>query len=495
MRRPLDLLHVISPGLRDLVELANTDDFDRVTEQVRNLRGCTHPVNLHGWTVTTDLATKQVVRSYRSEDEPSGRLLTTCGNRRASRCPACSRVYAADTYHLIKAGLSGGKNVAETVRDHPRAFVTLTAPSFGPVHNRKTNDAGRPLRCRCGTHHTEDDPALGTPLDPTTYDYTGAVLWNAHAGQLWARFTIYLRRALARQLGKTQKALNAALRVSFAKVAEYQQRGLVHFHAVIRFDGPGGHTTQPPPWATFDSLGAAVRMAVEQARLTIASDAVGERVIEWGGEYRIDPITALGDGELTDARVAEYTDAKVAGYVAKYATKNAEGAGTVDRTLMCRPCAGRGYVRGPDRFHDRCTDCDGTGQAEPIKALPVQQHVRQMIRTAWALGHLPEFADLKLWKWAHMLGFRGHFSSKSRAYSTTLGALRDVRRAWRLAQTEAARTRAGLPVNDENTTLVTASSWTYLSSGYRPGEELLAAQVRHDLAHAQRAKQEGLVPA
>ena len=102
MRRPLDLRHVISPGLRDLVELANTDDFDRVTEQVRDLRGCTRPVNLHGWTITTDQTTKQVIRSYRSEDEPSGRLLTTCGNRRASRCPACSRLYAADTYHLIK---------------------------------------------------------------------------------------------------------------------------------------------------------------------------------------------------------------------------------------------------------------------------------------------------------------------------------------------------------------------------------------------------------
>jgi hypothetical protein len=120
----------------------------------------------------------------------------------------------------------------------------------------------------------------------------------------------------------------------------------------------------------------------------------------------------------------------------------------------------------------------------------IQQHVRQMIRTAWALGHLPEFAELKLWKWARMLGFRGHFSSKSRVYSTTLGALRDVRRAWRLAQAEAARARAGLPATDE-TTLVTASSWTYLSSGYRPGEEFLAAQVRHDIAHIQRLKQEG----
>ncbi|MFI6467376.1 replication initiator [Streptomyces sp. NPDC050538] len=491
MRRPLDLRHVISPGLRDLIELANTDDFDRVTEQVRDLRGCTSPVNLHGWTVTTDRSTQQVVRSYRSEDEPSGRLLTTCGNRRSSRCPACSRVYAADTYHLIKAGLSGGKNVAETVRDHPRAFVTLTAPSFGPVHNRQTDSAGKLRLCRCGTEHAENDTVLGTPLNPATYDYTGAVLWNAHAGALWARFTTYLRRALAEHLRMTQKALNAALRVSFAKVAEYQKRGLVHFHAVIRFDGPDGHTTPPPSCATFSALKVAVGLAVKRARLTIESDAIGERIIAWGGRFKVDSISALGDGELTDARVAEYTDAKVAGYVAKYATKNAEGAGTVDRTLRCRPCAGRGYVRGPDGFHDLCTDCDGTGQAELIKALPVQQHARQMIRTAWALGHLPEFADLKLWKWAHMLGFRGHFSSKSRAYSTTLGALRDVRRAWRTAQAEAARARAGLPVIDENTTLVTASSWTYLSSGYRPGEELLAAQVRHDIAHTERLKPEG----
>ncbi|MGW1609243.1 replication initiator [Streptomyces sp. NPDC002285] len=496
MRRQMDLHHLISPGLRDLIELANTHDFDRVQEQVRDLRGCTQPVNLHGFTITTDQTTKEVVRSYRSEDEPSGRLLTTCGNRRASRCPACSRVYAADTYHLIKAGLSGGKNVAETVRDHPRAFVTLTAPSFGPVHNQPTN-AGKPRPCACGQTHTDDAPELGTPINPATYDYTGAVLWNAHAGQLWARFTTYLRRALAEHLGMTQKALNAALRISFAKVAEYQKRGLVHFHAVIRFDGPDGHTSSPPAWATFDALRTAVGLTVERARLTLTSDAIGERVIAWGRRFKVDPITVLGDGELTDARVAEYTEAKVAGYVAKYATKNAEGAGTLDRTLMCCPCAGRGYVRGPDHFHDQCTACDGTGQAEPIKALPVQQHVRQMIRTAWALGHLPEFADLKLWKWAHMLGFRGHFSTKSRAYSTTLGALRDVRRAWRHAQADAARARAGLPTTDENTTLVIASSWTYLSSGYRPGEELLAAQVRHDVVQArdeaERVKTEGEV--
>ncbi|WP_405807150.1 replication initiator [Streptomyces sp. NBC_00210] len=91
-----------------------------------------------------------------------------------------------------------------------------------------------------------------------------------------------------------------------------------------------------------------------------------------------------------------------------------------------------------------------------------------------------------------LLGFRGHFSTKSRHYSTTLGALRDVRRTWR---SEQARARTGLVAPDADATLVTESSWAYLASGYWPGEELLANQTRHDMAHArdrgERVKKEG----
>ncbi|MEU2206953.1 replication initiator [Streptomyces hygroscopicus] len=483
MKAPLDLRHVASLALRDLVHLAHHPDFDRVHDQIHQIRGCTRPVQLVGSTETRDAATDTVLRSYSTANEPTGRLLTACGNRRSSRCPSCSRLYAADTYHLIRAGLSGGKDVPETVRSHPRLFVTLTAPSFGPVHNRITTDAGETLACRCGERHPADDPVLGTPLSPATYDYAGAVLWNAHAGALWARFTTYLRRELAAHLGITQKALNASVRVSFAKVAEYQRRGLVHFHAVIRLDGPEGSNESPPAWATPDALTHAIKKARERAVLTVASDAIGEREIAWGDQIDIRKIAALGDGELTDQ--------KVAAYVAKYATKSAEDSGTVDRSLRCAHCAGRGYQRGPDGFRDLCDQCDGTGQSEPIADLRVHSHVRQMIRTAWDLGHLPEFAELKLWKWAHMLGFRGHFSSKSRRYSTTLGALRDVRRTWRTEQARAADDRTGL---DEETTLV-VSHWQYLASGYSPGEELLAAQVRHNLTQARdeadRRKTEG----
>lgn len=95
----------------------------------------------------------------------------------------------------------------------------------------------------------------------------------------------------------------------------------------------------------------------------------------------------------------ELTERAVAAYIAKYATKGVETAtDTLDR---------------PIRF-----------LAELAQAR-ITDHARRMIRTAWSLGARPEMADFRLRAWAHMLGFRGHFSTKSRRYSTTLGALRE----------------------------------------------------------------------
>ncbi|MET7583432.1 replication initiator [Streptomyces microflavus] len=464
----LDLRHVASPAVRDLLHLVNQPDFDRSQQQIERLGGCTEPIRLTGHTTTVDTTTGEVLRSYTSSDEPTGSLLTACGNRRASRCPACSRLYAADTYHLIRAGLSGGKTVPDTVRTHPRVFVTLTPPSFGPVHNRPTTPGGDIRPCRCRKLHDPTDPLIGTPLNPGTYDYEGAVLFNAHASALWARFTTYLRREIAAALGMTQKAAHAALRVSFAKVAEYQQRGLVHFHAVIRLDGPDGSSQPPPPYATITVLTEAARAAAKRVHVTVASDAVGDRELGWGEQFDVREIASFG----TDA---EFTDQAVAAYVAKYATKSADASGILDHTLLCRPCQGCGATLLPHGTPLPCTACDGTGQARPLSRLPVARHVRQMIRNCWELGRLPEFAHLKLRKWAHMLGFRGHFSTKSRSYSTTLGALRDARRSWR---TEQARIHAGLPEPDPTTMLV-VGRWDYLGSGYSPGAALLAAHVWH----------------
>jgi hypothetical protein len=59
--------------------------------------------------------------------------------------------------------------------------------------------------------------------------------------------------------------LRHCLKVSYAKVAEYQRRGAVHFHAVIRLDGPDGAEDAPPAWATTELLTDAIRSAARLA--------------------------------------------------------------------------------------------------------------------------------------------------------------------------------------------------------------------------------------
>ncbi|MDI3408855.1 replication initiator [Streptomyces cavernicola] len=481
----MDLSHVASPALRELLTHLNDGTFDAVRHGVEQARGCTAPIQLAGWTETVHAVTGRALRSFNTADTPTGRILIACNNRRASRCPSCARLYAGDTYQLIRAGVVGGKNTPEQVRTHPRVFATLTAPSFGTVHGRVWRN--RP-GCVCGTHHADDDPVLGTPLHPSRYDYTGSVLFNAHAGQLWGRFTTYLRRYLARLLHMTQKDLAAELRVSFAKVAEYQKRGVVHYHAIIRLDGPDGGTTPPPDYATAALLAKAVKLAARHVTLTVHATQLGERTFKWGRQIDVRQIAADdGKGRLTAEAVA--------GYIAKYATKGAEDSGMVDRPVRCGTCKGTGTTTTPhDDVTDPCDACTGTGR-EALTDLPVDTHVRQMIRTCWDLGAVPELDGLNLRKWAHMLGFRGHFSTKSRRYSTTLGALREERRAWRQAQREPLELEdceqpadAADGQAEEPTTLV-VSDWTFLGIGYTPGEQLLAAQVRHERQQAHEQKQ------
>ncbi len=211
-------------------------------------------------------------------------LHVACGNRRETVCPACSAIYKRDARQLVRAGLAGGKGVPETITAHPCVFATLTAPSFGPVHSRrmrgKTVLPCRPRRdanarrcphgrdISCPTRHVEDDPRLGQPLCGDCYDYEAAVLFNAYAGDLWRRFTTYLPRHLARLAGVTQKALRTVVRIRYVKVAEYQARGVVHFHAVIRLDAPGEDYQPPPARYTADLLCDAIRQATAAVTLT-----------------------------------------------------------------------------------------------------------------------------------------------------------------------------------------------------------------------------------
>ncbi|MFJ2727795.1 replication initiator [Streptomyces collinus] len=411
--------------------------------QLSALGGCTHPIRLDGHRTEYDVNTRTgeiggVLHHLDSADLPAGHLLVRCNNRRTTRCAACAEVYRRDTFHLITSGLRGGKGILERVAAHPRVFATFTAPGFGPVHNRPTGGAGSVRPCRCGTLHDQDDAALGTPLDPDTYDYEAAILWNAHAGPLWRRFSTYLRREVAKRAGLTQRAFREYARVSFAKVAEYQKRGAVHFHAVIRIDGPEGGDSPPPAWATAELLADAIRAAAAAAR--VDGPVIDGRAHAFAFGRQLD-VRTIRSTDFDGGQ--ELTERAVAAYIAKYATKGAEAAtGALDRPL---------------KF------------AAELAQLDISDHARRLIRTAWTLGARKDLEHLRLRAWAHMLGFRGHFSTKSRRYSTTLGALRDARAEWRRAQ-------AATDERPTDTTYVLAH-WVFAGTGLSAAEAWLTASL------------------
>jgi hypothetical protein len=459
---------------------------------VEATRGCADPIHLVGGATIIDPATGELLNHYSTDEEPNHRLLVACRNRRASRCPACAELYRSDTYQLIRAGLVGGKGVPESVSAHPKVFATLTAPSFGAVHHRVLNPDGSIKPCHpqagCGLQHEAHDRCLGQALDADRYDYRGAVIWNALAGQLWHRTTTLIVRRLARAIGLTEKEFRQVVRVSFGKVAEFQARGVVHFHVIVRLDGPDGPADAPPEGLTVDLLAAGIRRAVAQAAVTSppSTHAGGGRRVCWGDQLDIQIITADEDpgGDLTDQ--------KVAGYVAKYAIKAAENTGTLDRPVACWLCKGRG---DDPKDPGRCRMCSGRGtRHDDVHHLVRNLHTQAMISTCWALGACPELEELRLRPWAHMLGFRGHFSTKSRRYSTTLSILRSARQQWRdvrsLASLGVAESRVISrqsrhdPV-DEDTILV-LGHWQYVGRGHSPGEAAYARTISHDLVEVRR---------
>lgn len=410
-------------GLAGLVRAIEAKDL------LERAGACAHPFRLTGSREVIDAATGELL-----DRETDRQITVSCGNRRASVCGYCSTLYKYDAYNLVVAGLRGGKDVPAQVVSHPRLFVTVTAPSFGAVHRGPDKKTGRLQPCiprrdgsGCFRHHRADDPLIGTPLDPSTYDYPGHVLFNALAGKLWSETLTEIRRALAKYLRLSRRTADKHVKVKFAKVAEYQARGIVHFHAVARLDGPDGPGSPPPAWATADLLEAAVRDAVASTRLQAPeSSTLGAVPVGWGEQIDIRPI-ASGDFDGSE----DLTDIKVARYIAKYATKSAETSGVELPPMACRTCAGSG--RTPHHAPDHpdllmpCRSCSGKGRTLDLDQWELTDHARRLIDTCWDLGALPELAELKLRKWAHMLGFGGHFATKSRSYSTTFGALRQER--------------------------------------------------------------------
>jgi hypothetical protein len=349
---------------------------------------------------------------------------------------------------------------------HTRKAQGLLVYPCHPYRHGQRCPHGR--RVGCWQRHDPDDPKLGEPLCPRCYQTGAQVLWNALAGQLWSRTTIYLYRALAQLAGLTEGEVRGVVRISFAKVAEYQRRGAVHFHAILRLDaatdcGCPACVTPAPASFTADLLERAVRQAAATVTLVcppVDKDQGVTLIARWGEQLDVRQITETGDeGDLSAEQVA--------GYIAKYATKATEALGvTLDH---------------------RIAEAD-------LDDLDLPAHVAELVRACFEPAARPGLASLRLGKWAHMLGFGGHFSSKSCRYSTTLGALRRARVAYAIRRRRSNTLPLdawGRPEDDEAVIVVT--SWGYLGQGYQStGEAWLAASAAARAREMRRVAREEL---
>jgi hypothetical protein len=92
-----------------------------------------------------------------------------------------------------------------------------------------------------------------------------------------------------------------------------------------------------------------------------------------------------------------------------------------------------------------------------------------MIAACLRFGAHPHEDFRALRRWARVLGYRGHFATKSRRYSTAMRALRAARRDWHRRQHAQARGHG------DKTAVITETSLTWAGRGWRTsGDALLA---------------------
>ena len=419
-----------------------------VVELIRRTGGCTSPIRLEGESVAVSAGTGAALARRSTRAQAPGFVLVACGNRRESRCPPCSERYRRDAYFLVAAGLSGSeeKGVSTTnclepapsLRCSPRhrsgrCIAGLSMPvavlaAAGSVARRR--HAGTDCPSAAWSAMPRAIPGLAG-RSPDCYDYDAAALWNANLGALWRRTITYLPRELAALGGLSVAALRGQVRVAYAKVAEFQARGAVHVHAVIRLDGPDGPETAPTAWATAQRLAEAVGRAAARVSVTVEGSSGRELIVRWGEQIDVRPITPdLADGSVSQTAVA--------GYIAKYATKDAQVAGGLDRRIR--------YAR-------------------QIDLAEVTEHARRLMSSALILSP----------RWAHSFGFRGHFLTKGRRYSLTFRALRGARAAFR---EQADPWLAEVRARARGTEVIVLRSLRYAGSGLSPAERAIAAGIR-----------------
>ena len=149
------------------------------------------------------------------------------------------------------------------------------------------------------------------------------------------------------------------MRVSYVKVAEFQRRGALHFHCVLRLDGSTRTARSSAPAPRVRASELLIDAATAAARHVSVLSPVPRRTRRC---RQRDPLGRAGRGAR--ARRARSSKRRRRGYIAKYATKSTEAVGGLLYRL----------------------------EADDIERLRVRPHVRRYVECAWHLGAAPRAA-------------------------------------------------------------------------------------------------------
>ena len=350
----------------ELAARAARPDFERLQAQLRSTGYCARPVRLRGRIETCDGHGRR--RVWSTDTEPDGILRKACGNRREAVCAPCAERYRQDAYHLIAAGLRGGKGVPDTVAEHPALFVTLTAPSFGAVHTRRLGPDGRPRRCRprrdapvcehgvrlsCGARARRGRAVPGRAALPRVLRPPGRCALEQRAlGAVATDHHLPAAHARAADRHHAESAAPARARRlrQGRRVPAPRARAPARRHPARPRHARLPRARGPPAPAAVQACSCSrTRSAPPRRRSTRRCPASSAAA------------ACAGATSSTSATSTPTARGEVAGYLAKYATKSTEQAGGVLHRVA----------------------------EHQVDELPVREHVRRYLRAAFTLAADP----------------------------------------------------------------------------------------------------------
>ena len=252
------------PVLGDVLKrAADPDEWERFERQLRSTGYCRQPVRLRGQVDAIDAATGEVVTVYSTDArarrdaaevlrQPArGRLPVVRADLPRRRLPA-RRERDARRQGRARDGRRAPAGVPDADGAELRAGALASrrrrqGAALPAAPRRRGLPARRVARVqRRSTTRTTRASASRSARE--CFDYEHAVLWNALAPELWRR-TRDPAPARARAPARRQRRSELPVRVSYVKVAEFQRRGALHFHCVLRLDGvdEDGELEAPAP--------------------------------------------------------------------------------------------------------------------------------------------------------------------------------------------------------------------------------------------------------